>query len=348
MDCSIATSRFRPRVIGMRVAAFTCALTAVCMADEPSAAERAMATSLFDEARTLFSSGKMQEACAKFAASQKLDARLGTLMNLALCHEKSGKTASAWAEYRDAQTVAARERRKDREKIATERAEALAAILSKVKLVVPASSRVPGLGIRLDGVPMEEPTWGAAIPMDPGLHHVEVSAPGMIGWVGEVAVGERADLKEVVIPALQPIASQRGHSLPAPGAVPDVVQEAPEKPSSRAGSPLLAYGALGLGAAGLAVGAVFGLQTLSRRSEAEDACAAGNCEQGRTLNDEAKTKAWISDIGFGVGLIGAGLGTWMLLSSSGRPKEQAGRAASVVVQPRLGPGVGGVGILGRF
>ena len=50
-----------------------------------------MAESLFREGKRLSGEHKFAEACPKFAESYKLDPGLGTLLNLAICHEVGGQ-----------------------------------------------------------------------------------------------------------------------------------------------------------------------------------------------------------------------------------------------------------------
>ena len=79
----------------------------------------AIAEQLFRDGRALIGQGKFDEACEKFAASQRLAPAIGTLLNLAVCREKQGRDATAWSLYADAEAQAQRAGDKARATFAT-------------------------------------------------------------------------------------------------------------------------------------------------------------------------------------------------------------------------------------
>src|SRR5437762_4686516 len=98
---------------------------------------RTAAETLFIEAKKLMEAKRFDEACPKFADSQRLDPGVGTLLNLALCYERQGKVASAWSTYRDAASAARTAGQADRENMARQRASALEPRLSRLTVAIP-------------------------------------------------------------------------------------------------------------------------------------------------------------------------------------------------------------------
>ena len=81
-----------------RVGALT--LTALLVASAAEAAPPATgpAPALAREAKQLMAAGKYAQACPKFAESQRLSPSASTLIDLASCHDKQGKPATAYGE----------------------------------------------------------------------------------------------------------------------------------------------------------------------------------------------------------------------------------------------------------
>ena len=208
-----------------------------------AAGDVAAAEELFNLGRSLMAEGKYDQACPKLEASQRLDPGAGTLLNLAGCYEAAGRSASAWATYREAEGAAARSNRVDWQRTAHARAGALAGKL--VHLTVRVPDRAEGLVVATDGRTIEPAAIGVAVPIDPGPHTVAASAPGRRDWSQRIVVSANA---EVTVPALE--------ALP-PAPPPPSVVAAP--PSSWSTQKTLGIFAMGVGAVTAIVGGAFGL-----------------------------------------------------------------------------------------
>src|SRR6187402_975891 len=138
----------------------------------------ALAESLFREGKRLSAERKFADACPKFAESYKLDPGLGTLLNLATCHESEGKPASAWAEFSEASSRAKREGDNDRAQLANEHVRTLEPKLAHVSVALAAGAAVPGLVVKFDSRELAPAALGLPIAIDPGKHTVEAAAPG--------------------------------------------------------------------------------------------------------------------------------------------------------------------------
>ena len=111
---------------------------------------------------------------------------------------------------------------------------------------------------------------------------------------------------------------------PAPPAEPDRLR-------------LPAYVSLGAGGAGLVVGTLFGVLAISQAGSVKSTCANDVCPLSQqSAADAAKTKGWVSTIGFGVGIVGVSVGAALLVIDARRGHPILG------ANPRVVAGVDGV------
>lgn len=318
---------------------------------QPTADEKQQATALFREAKALLEAGAVAEACRKLELSQRLDPGTGTLLNLAVCHEKEGRLATAAAEFRDALALARAAGRTDRVDLATQHLAALEPRLSKLVIIVSPQTDRPGLEVRRDGVVVAKAAWGTAIAIDPGEHIVEASAPNEPTWRVRVTAPSEGEVLSIEVPALAPAAppaaaapqvGPRIDVVAAPSATAEAVPGGPARGLSGRRVSALALGGAGIVSTG--IGAYFGLLAISKKNDAEAECPNRNCRSaGATLSAQAVTAADVSTVTVIVGLsaIGAGVMLWL----TDRSWESR---SSVGVRPSVGAGRAGVDVVGTF
>jgi len=305
----------------------------------PSAAEKAEAEVLFQDAKKLMLQKRWPDACRKLEASQRLDPAGGTLFNLALCHEGEGKLATAWVEFGDALAQAKIDKKTERIKLSQEHIDKLDHRLPR--LVVRLEGPAPrGLQVYRDEVELREASFGSAIPVDPGEHLVRATAPKFLPYEERFSLAE-GQTKTLVLPALTaepeppPAVSSSAPPPPPP----------PPLPPSKRKTIGLVVG--GVGVASLAVGAFFGFRTLAKKSDSDSECpTATTCSsKGVQANNDAHSAANIANIGLGLGLVGLGVGTYLFLTS---PPSNPPPAAAFRVTPSLSGDGGGLLVHGRF
>jgi PEGA domain len=286
-----------------------------------TSADRALATDLFQRGRKALLAGAYAEACPLLEESQRLDPAGGTLLNLALCHEQIGRTASAWSEFHDALAQARRERREDRAQYAAQHIAALDTRLARLLIELsPEAAALPGLRVLRDGSELGGSSLNVAMPVDPGEHSVRASAPGYQASEQRITVPDRGDTQRVLIAALSPVVIAQAPPAPvvapsAPAAALAVpVSKSPppkSKPPSHVRRGAIVSFALAVVSAALATG--FGVRAINLRDEAESHCRAGRCSpEAFELNDRARRFADTStalSVVAGVGVAG-GLFLW--------------------------------------
>ena len=123
---------------------------------------------------------------------------------------------------------------------------------------------------------------------------------------------------------------------------------APPAESER-GSNTPAYVIGGIGVAGVALGSVTGILVFGKKSTVKDDCAGSSCSSaGVSAANSGKTLAIVSDIGFGVGIVGLAASAVLLLTRS--KAESAAQAVAPRWQPLLAgtPGGAWAGLGRRF
>lgn len=314
------------------------ALAAAQNASDPKAA----ANELFKDGKRLIAAGDVDQACAKFEASlQRLD-QFGVRLNLADCHERQGRTATAWAEFRELASQAEK-RSDDRAAYARQRADALKPRFTQLKISVPPASRLPGLAVQRDGVVVSNDKLGGPFPVDPGSYIISASAPGYQPWSTKVDVTKPGQIVTVELPRLPEIPEKN-----APAANPEADKQPPKEltaadrnlqpsnpsatsPASPQTSSKVVPLAVGAGVlALLGTGLGFELRAESKYDEAK----AEMMSQSRreSLYNSANTKRYVAEALAVSGLAAGGAAVWLYLRS-GNHERDATTGTTVHVVP---------------
>jgi hypothetical protein len=333
---------------------------AVALADG-TPEQKSSAEALFDAAIQAMKEGHYTEACPKLENSQRIDPGVGTLLYLGECYEKLGRTASAWATFRDAESQAEASGQARRAKAAHDRIAKLEPELAYLTIEVAEGTRsLAGLHIKRDGVDAGSGIIGAAVPLDPGPVKVDVTAPEHESFSVTVRLAPRAR-QTVLIPTLAVVESPHPSDGAAPPPViapPDTAPQVGQAPPPPVTSPPLpaeesnpgvAQRVIGIavgsaGIVGLAVGSYFGLAAMSAEKKADRECSPTQCAEqlGQSHSDDAHHDATLSNVTFAVGggLLAAGVVIYLLAPSKSEP--------TLGVTPLVAPGFAGLRFGGRL
>jgi hypothetical protein len=220
------------------------------------------AHALYQQALTEMDAKSYVSACRKLEEVTRLSpAGLGAKLKLGECYEALGKIASAWSQYALVEATAAKAGQLDRAQKAAERSSALRPKLAMLTIEVPEDARaVSGLTITRDGVPVGAAEWATPLPIDAGGHEIIATAPFRKPWKTQVEV--ITDGAKVSVQVKPP--------EPAPSSPVKPLRTAPSGAPDRAWQRPVAIAAVGLGAAGLAVGAVLGGLAMTKNAESKE------------------------------------------------------------------------------
>src|SRR5262245_41928754 len=321
--------------------------------------DAAAAEQLYKEGKALAKKGDYAAACPKFEASYKLDRGLGTLLNLADCHEQVGKKATAWAEWNEAVDLAKRDNDK-RVKYAEERRDKIEPRLSKLKVEV--KNPVASLSVYRNDTPIDSATYGSALAVDPGTVTLTVrrgdktlKTETVQAKEGETAAAS-FDLAAIdkEFPAAvgeTPTATPSSTSAPPPTSGPN---DRPPPRQVSSSQKTIGFVVGGAGVAALLVAGALEVVAISKKSKADepDQCVNKYCSpNGFKTVDDAKNLATIGQwVGIGGVLLTAVGATLVFTSPHGteagkaRPHASKGMAGGAFLMP----GGGGLSVSGSL
>jgi len=315
------------RLVCAVIAAGWLGVSGVAVADQAS---KDRAEKLFDDGRRYLGQKEYALACTAFEQSQAADPAIGTQLNIALCYENWGKTASAYRAYLESEKLAIA-RGDTRASGARKKVDELAPKVPHLTFTIPDDAD-PSTVFLFDGKEIDPAKLREDLLVDAGKHTVDARVPGKPGKVTEVDIkdGERKNISVVV---------------PKPDVVMLVTTSSRSKPRF--------YGGIAAIGAGTVLVGVSAFVALAARQDYRNAnCPDHLCvtQQDLDRSDDAKSRARLMTyVGIG-GLAVAGVGVYLLLTSRRPPTtvEEKKEAAALEVQPLIGPDQFGLAVGGTL
>ena len=211
-----------------------------------------------------------------------------------------------------------------------------------------------GAVVKLDGVALPPGALGVEIPLDPGDHDLQVTAPGKKTWsqpklstaADTVPLRVRVDLQDEPPPAPPPepvVVAPAPPLPPSPETGPTTASSDGIERASRVRVRRIAGLALaGAGVVSIGIGAGYGLVAIGRKN---DESKYSNLSDQITVYNEAKDAQTIGIVCASVGAAAAGAGIVMLILSGADARVAT---SSLHVAPTWSPGGGGASLSGSF
>jgi len=299
---------------------------------EPTPQELVKAREAFRQGVQLEAANDWVGALAKFEAVASVRMTPAVRFHIARCQQRLGKLLEAQGGYRLAAYEAQNSKDPNAAEVQREASEALAEIEQKIpKLIIKRGKGVETASITVDGVTIGESSIGKEFPVNPGSHTIEFKdSDGNVNkQVATLAEGESKTLDlvaEVVAAPPKPSASVSAEPPPPP------------PPPAESGSNVLPWVVVGVGGASLIASGVFYMQRSSAISDLDSACKDSRCPASlEDTGNKGKTYTTLGNITLGLGLVGVGVGTYLLLAGGGKQPaaEPAAKTESARSRPRM-------------
>ena len=301
---------------------------------QTNAQSLARARELYRQGVQLEAANDWAGALSKFEAVAAIKMSPQVRFHIARCQHHLGKLLEALGGYR----MAEHEAESDRKAAETVRESRLG--ISEIEQKIPKLLLIRGNGaetasVTLDGVELGESSIGKEVPVNPGGHTVEWKTPDGRSdkAVFSVSEGEKKSV-EVALATASPVASpiaSVGQSEP----------DAPKNVASQSKSPL-PWVAIGVGGAGLVAAGTFYLMRNSAINDLDSSCSDHRCPTSmKDTGNKGKTYTTLGNVSLGVGLVGLGVGTVLLLVQGKAPTPSEKAETSPVSKAKMTVLVGG-------
>jgi hypothetical protein len=307
-------------------------------------AQKRDAEKKFAEGKKLFEKGQFDRAAERFRASHDSVADPKSSLMLATALRNTGDLLTARAEYRRARAEAEDAVTTDEKYRSTlaqirQSMDELDSVLGRLSIELVHAPA--GTEVMVDGDPVPRAKLAEPVFVAPGSVTVEATAPD--GTVARRAVSVNAGQSASVELRFP------GHEASAEliGKEPEAAAQEEQAPASSGGGKdhTLAFVAGGVGIAGIATFAVFGVLANSKFDELASGCPGGHCTPDHE-DDIARGKRFqtVANVGLGIGIAGVLTSTALFVFGGGSGPEAPKQAASA----RVGVGFGSVELTGSF
>lgn len=311
-----------------------------------------VAKKLLDEAKRYNDAGDIPAACSLLDRAYQLDAKDGILYARADCRDREGKISAAVGLYEAylrtfaRMTGAQRQSHAQRASIAEARIKELGPLVPMVQFVW-AEKPPEQAKIIVDGVEFPAMTLDAKLPLEPGTHEIIVKLPGeperkrtVILAKGDSTIVDLSPLSDGALdPSKQPQKGINGKSGADAGSGGKKSAVDPWKVGGFIG--------LGLGVAGIAVGAITGGTALKEKGVVDAHCNGEHrCDkEGLAAADRFQTAGNISTATFIAGGVLASVGATLVVLAY---RGSNGAKTTAHVRTSVGPSAVQIGIEGAF
>lgn len=287
----------------------------------PTPEEKSLAKTLYQQASADMERGDYARACPQFEAAMQLDPEhIRTAMTLGMCEDHWGKLIKALGRFEHARQVASAQDAADKLKEIDDLMADLKRRIPKLRILVPQQlANDDSVQIRCDAQTVSKDAWGHEIAVDPGSHVIQASAADRASWRQEIRL-------------------QAGQTLDVTIGL-SVKNDSPLNASSISMSPTrkLGFVGIGIGAASIIGGSIFGGLAISKNSASDNGhCTVDNrCDAvGTNLRYDAQAYGNASTALFVVG--GVLLTGGIVLIAAAPSKDKQGTARETTIRIGLG------------